>query len=207
MADFYIAKLRISGDGKETSVVDFTDGLNIVCGPSNTGKSYIVEIIDFLFGSSRVPFDKTLGYDTFEMVIKTIRGTITVRRQMDARKINVTSSDRRIESGDYGTTSGKLNVNEDLWFKLMGIEDKHEEIDEIIASHLKKGWTLSRISKPSLAILRLAIYEMKYLDNVPQSVSINEAVELAKKYTIDESKFVNGILGTYSREFSGKSEK
>ena len=207
MADFYIAKLRISGDGKETSVVDFTDGLNIVCGPSNTGKSYIVEIIDFLFGSSRVPFDKTLGYDTFEMVIKTIRGTITVRRQMDARKINVTSSDRRIESGDYGTTSGKLNVNEDLWFKLMGIEDKHEEIDEIIASHLKKGWTLSRISKPSLAILRLAIYEMKYLDNVPQSVSINEAVELAKKYTIDESKFVNGILGTYSREISGKSEK
>ena len=128
MADFYIAKLRISGDGKETSVVDFTDGLNIVCGPSNTGKSYIVEIIDFLFGSSRVPFDKTLGYDTFEMVIKTIRGTITVRRQMDARKINVTSSDRRIESGDYGTTSGKLNVNEDLWFKLMGIEDKHEII-------------------------------------------------------------------------------
>ncbi|RGH61720.1 transcription antitermination factor NusB [Ruminococcus sp. TF12-19AC] len=88
-----------------------------------------------------------------------------------------------------------------------GIEDKHEEIDEIIASHLKKGWTLSRISKPSLAILRLAIYEMKYLDNVPQSVSINEAVELAKKYTIDESKFVNGILGTYSREISGKSEK
>lgn len=88
-----------------------------------------------------------------------------------------------------------------------GIEDKHGEIDEIIASHLKKGWTLSRISKPSLAILRLAIYEMKYLDNVPQSVSINEAVELAKKYTIDESKFVNGILGTYSREFLGKSEK
>ena len=88
-----------------------------------------------------------------------------------------------------------------------GIEDKREEIDEIIASHLKKGWTLSRISKPSLAILRLAIYEMKYLDNVPQSVSINEAVELAKKYTIDESKFVNGILGTCSREFSGKSEK
>ena len=82
-----------------------------------------------------------------------------------------------------------------------------EEIDEIIASHLKKGWTLSRISKPSLAILRLAVYEMKYLDNVPQSVSINEAVELAKKYTIDESKFVNGILGTYSREISGKSEK
>lgn len=128
MADFYIEKLRISGDGKETSFVDFTDGLNIVCGPSNTGKSYIVEIIDFLFGSSRVPFDKTLGYDTFEMVIKTVRGKVTVQRQLDARKIYVNSSDELIESGDYGTTSGKLNVNEDLWFKLMGIDDKHQII-------------------------------------------------------------------------------
>jgi hypothetical protein len=125
MADFYIEKIRISGDGKETSVVDLKEGLNIICGPSNTGKSYIIEIIDFLFGSSRVPFDKNLGYNTFEMVIKTARGQITVRRQLDVRKINVYSSDSLIKSGDYGTTNGKLNVNEDLWFKLMGIEDRH----------------------------------------------------------------------------------
>ena len=81
-----------------------------------------------------------------------------------------------------------------------GIEDKHEEIDEIIAKQIKKGWTLSRISKPSLAILELAVYEIKYLDNVPASVAINEAVELAKKYTIDESGFVNGILGSFVRD-------
>ena len=82
-----------------------------------------------------------------------------------------------------------------------GIEDKHEEIDEIIASHLKKGWTLSRISKPSLAILRLAIYEMKYLDNVPQSVSINEAVELAKIYGGENSyRFINGLLDQALKE-------
>lgn len=128
MADFYIEMLRISGNGKETSVVNFTEGLNIVCGPSNTGKSYIIEILDFLFGSSRVPFDKTLGYDTFEIVIKTVRGTITMQRQLDAPKIKVSSSDRLVNSGDYGTTSGKLNVNEDLWFKLMGIEEKHQII-------------------------------------------------------------------------------
>lgn len=80
-----------------------------------------------------------------------------------------------------------------------GIELKKDEIDEEISKFLKKGWTLSRISKPSLAILRLAIYEIKYLDNVPDSVSVNEAVELAKKYTIDESRFVNGILGSFIR--------
>lgn len=132
MTDFFIKKLKIFGKEKETSIVGFSDGLNIICGPSNTGKSYIVEIIDFLFGSSRVPFDKTLGYDTFEMDVKTSRGQITVHRQIDARKVKVISSDPTIESGDYGTTSGTLNVNEDLWLKLMGIEDRHQ----VIRNHL-----------------------------------------------------------------------
>ena len=81
-----------------------------------------------------------------------------------------------------------------------GIVSAKEELDEIISRYLKKGWTLSRISKPSLAILELAVYEIKYLDNVPASVAINEAVELAKKYTIDESGFVNGILVSFVRD-------
>lgn len=83
-----------------------------------------------------------------------------------------------------------------------GLQSKREDIDSEISKYLKKGWTLSRISKASLAILRLAIYEMKYVDSVPYSVSINEAVELAKKYTIDESRFVNGILGAFARDNS-----
>lgn len=87
-----------------------------------------------------------------------------------------------------------------------GIEDKKEELDEIISKYLKKGWSLSRLSKPSLAILRLAVYEIKYLENVPESVSVNEAVELAKKYTIDESGFVNGILGSFIRDNQEESK-
>lgn len=87
-----------------------------------------------------------------------------------------------------------------------GIEDKKDEIDDEIKKYLKQGWSISRISKPSLAILRLAIYEIKYVSGVPLSVSINEAVELAKKYTIDESKFVNGILGSFVRDNSEKKE-
>jgi N utilization substance protein B len=87
------------------------------------------------------------------------------------------------------------------------IEEKESELDEIIKKYLKKGWTLSRISKPSLAILRLAIYEIKYVDKVPDSVAINEAVELAKKYTIDESGFVNGILGSFNRDRKAEEKK
>lgn len=87
------------------------------------------------------------------------------------------------------------------------IECKQSEIDEIISKYLKKGWSISRISRPSLAILRLAIYEIKYLDSVPQSVSINEAVELSKKYSIGESKFVNGVLGAFVRELEAGETK
>ena len=82
---------------------------------------------------------------------------------------------------------------------VMGIEAVQDEIDADIARFLKKGWSLSRISRTSLTILRLAVYEIKFLDSIPDSVSVNEAVELAKKYTIDESGFVNGILGSLIR--------
>ena len=85
-----------------------------------------------------------------------------------------------------------------------GIEDKRDEIDSLISSKLKKGWSLRRLSKPSLAILRLAVYEIIYLENIPDGVAVNEAVELAKKYTIDESGFINGILGSVVREKEGK---
>ncbi len=87
------------------------------------------------------------------------------------------------------------------------IEDKQNELDAEISKFLKKGWTVSRISKTSLAILRLAFYEIKNVDKVPYSVSINEAVELAKKYTIDEYRFINGVLGSYVRSLNSEAEQ
>ena len=77
---------------------------------------------------------------------------------------------------------------------------KQEEADEIIKRNLK-GWTIDRISKVSLAILRMAVYEMMYMDDIPVNVSINEAVELAKKYAADDDfAFINGTLGSVSRD-------
>ncbi|MDO4531767.1 MAG: transcription antitermination factor NusB [Bacillota bacterium] len=69
-----------------------------------------------------------------------------------------------------------------------------EEIDAILAESAK-GWDLSRMNKVDLAILRLAVYEMKFGDT-PVGVAINEAVELAKKFSSDEAPaFINGVLG------------
>ena len=71
---------------------------------------------------------------------------------------------------------------------------KSEEIDSLLNSHTK-GWKTSRMNKVDLSILRLALYEMKWDPEIPESVAINEAVELAKKYSGEDGpSFVNGVL-------------
>lgn len=74
-----------------------------------------------------------------------------------------------------------------------------DAIDEVIEKY-SIGWKKERLPKVTLAILRLAIAEIMYLDSVPSSVSANEAVELAKKYgASSDASFINGILGSYIR--------
>ena len=80
------------------------------------------------------------------------------------------------------------------------IENNASDIDELISKYLSKGWKISRISRVSLALLRVAVYEMKYVSAVPVSVAINEAVELAKKYSADDASFINGVLGAVAKE-------
>ncbi len=80
-----------------------------------------------------------------------------------------------------------------------GVSGSIAELDGIISSN-SIGWKIGRISKTSLCILRLAIYEMKYMSDIPVSVSINEAVELCKKYaTENDASFVNGILSSVAK--------
>ncbi|MBR4116638.1 MAG: transcription antitermination factor NusB [Clostridia bacterium] len=80
-----------------------------------------------------------------------------------------------------------------------GVYDKLELIDGIISENAI-GWKIGRISKVSLCILRLAIFEIKFMDDIPVSVSINEAVELAKKYaTKEDASFINGILSSVEK--------
>ncbi len=83
---------------------------------------------------------------------------------------------------------------------VLGIEKNIEEIIKLITKNLKENWKIERISKIDLAILKLAIYEIKFTET-PFKVVINEAVELAKKYGEDASKnFVNGILASIVKE-------
>lgn len=79
-----------------------------------------------------------------------------------------------------------------------GVREHAREIDETIAPCLR-GWTLDRLSRVDLAILRLSVYEMRYA-GLAAGVSITEALRLARKFSAEEScPFINGVLGTISR--------
>jgi N utilization substance protein B len=87
-----------------------------------------------------------------------------------------------------------------------GILQTHEELDSILEKYLK-NWKLSRISKIEHTIFILAIYELKYQQNVPGKVVINEAIELGKKYSTKESAgFLNGILDNIFKQELKRSE-
>ena len=88
-----------------------------------------------------------------------------------------------------------------------GVLEHDEELCGIIAKYSAKR-ALSRIAKVNLTILKIAVYEMKYCDRVPNAAAINEAVELAKKYSQkSDSGFINGILNSYMRELNGADKR
>ena len=81
-----------------------------------------------------------------------------------------------------------------------GIVSHMDELDEHIRTHAI-GWSLDRISRIAVAVLRTAIYEAKYAEEIPVRVAVNEAVEIAKKYDTPETvSFINGVLGGILKE-------
>lgn len=80
-----------------------------------------------------------------------------------------------------------------------GVFENLDIIDEIISNHLE-NWKLERVPKADLALLRLAVYEMKFCSDIPVNVSVNEVVELAKTYSGEKDPaYINGVLGSISR--------
>ncbi len=102
----------------------------------------------------------------------------------------VEKEDLRVKATDEEITEVKKKVSD--------IVEKLDEIDKQI-SEKTTGWTIDRFGKVELTVVRLAVYEILFDDETPVSVSINEAVELAKKYARDESgAFVNGVLAKFA---------
>lgn len=94
------------------------------------------------------------------------------------------------------------DVEEDIDFfreVASGVVEKKDELDQRISGFLKK-WSINRIPKLDKAILEVAFYEILYREDIPVSVSINEAVRLSKKYgTTDSSSYINGVLSSFEK--------
>lgn len=90
---------------------------------------------------------------------------------------------------------GETFIPEYLDELVAGVLKHQDELDQTIKEHLQKKWRIDRIAKMDLIILRIAIYEINYVSGIPNTVAVNEAVELTKTFSDDRSrKFVNGVL-------------
>jgi N utilization substance protein B len=105
------------------------------------------------------------------------------------------------------TDDPEVRENQYIRNIFFGVAEKKEELNGIISS-LSPARKLSRISKVSLALLQLALFEIYHVEAIAESVSINEAVELAKIYDDDKApSFINGLLGNAVREKNGEAKK
>lgn len=125
---FYIEKIIVTGSGKTDSIIELSNGVNIIYGPSNTGKTYIVKCIDYMFGSEREPIDISTGYQYIKIIVRTQCGLITMSRKIGENKIEVSSNDNNVPSGKYATKASRTNYDKTInsvWLSLIGINDLH----------------------------------------------------------------------------------
>lgn len=131
MNRFYIEKLMVSGGGHHTSVIDFKPGLNFILGPSNTGKSLVMDCLDYMFGftpkknkPSKI-VDNNNGYEWITLQLATANGTVILERKIGESKITVSGSDPTVEHGKYSVGhAAKKNINT-VYLHLLGIDEPH----------------------------------------------------------------------------------
>lgn len=131
MNRFYIDKLIVSGGGHTTTVIDFKPGLNFILGPSNTGKSLVMDCLDYAFGftpkknrPSKI-VDNNYGYERIALHLVTDNGTVILERKIGDTKIAVSGTDPTVDHGTYSVGhKSKKNINA-VYLHLLGIDEVH----------------------------------------------------------------------------------
>lgn len=121
MSKFYIKKLTAYGENKKESSIEFSPYLTIICGASNTGKTYIFKCIKYLFGSDKLEIKVNSGYTKFSMVLCVNNNDITFTREINSSDIEVISNYKDIENGIYSTDYEKENNINSIYLRLFGI--------------------------------------------------------------------------------------
>ena len=148
---FYIKKLIISGKDKKDAAVEFSQGVNIICGPSNTGKTKIFKCIYYILGGEKSPLDPTMGYTKIELILSVHNKEISFVRELNNSKIHVDSKYDKVLSGEYSASTGgkyEKTINS-IWMSLIGIDEKKN----IIKSAKYKRQVLSILTIAHLFML------------------------------------------------------
>jgi len=131
MNRFHIEKLIVSGGGHNATVIDFKPGLNFILGPSNTGKSLVMDCLDYMFGftprknrPSKI-VDNNYGYERIALHLKTNEGIVVFERKIGDTKIAVSGTDPTVDHGQYSVGhTAKKNINS-VYLQLLGITEPH----------------------------------------------------------------------------------
>lgn len=146
MNRFYLKKLIVTGGQHQSSVIEFNRGFNLIIGPSNTGKSFIMDCLDYALGatpSKRHPskvLDANNGYELISLELITQGGCVTLNRKIGDSKIEVISSDSSIENGCYSVSKqAKKNINS-VFLSLLGIDSDHKILSSEKGDTQKLSW-------------------------------------------------------------------
>lgn len=161
MNGFIIKRLTVSGEGHSPSTIDFSDRVNLIIGPSNTGKSLIMDCIDYVFGftpKSDKPskiVDNNNGYTHIELVLDSDNGSLTLKREIGSTKIEVISGISNIDCGFYSADhKAKKNIS-DILLYLIGIDTTHKVLASQAGKTQKLTWR---------TILHLFLMKQKDID-------------------------------------------
>lgn len=197
MQAFMIEKLRVSGAGKIEGIVEFTDGLNIIQGRSNTGKTWILKCIYYLFSSDTRPYSPLTGYTDIEGVFMTKRyGRIKISRKLDEETVMVIADNEEILDGEYATNykkEGQKYLN-DLWLRIIGL-------DETIKVPSNARYARERISWTNIASVFFADEnEIDKSDSIVIEDSRYETPLIASLYFLLTGDYKEGIAEIPKKE-------
>lgn len=192
MINFFVKSITASGKGKTTSTVEFIDGVNIIKGDSDTGKTKVISSILFAMGAKHKPFAQKTGYDTVTLVIGTPHGDITFSRRYSANLIEVQSENSDIEDGTYTTqyNTDRTPINS-VWLTLMGIEGQPEVAKNKRSEKYRLTWN--------------TLMKLFYIDEqeICRETSIIEPVQYVEKTLL-----LSSILYLiYGKDFSSQNPK
>lgn len=146
MNRFYLKKLIVAGGQHQSSVIEFNQGFNLIIGPSNTGKSFIMDCLDYVLGATPTKthpskvIDANNGYELISLELITQGGCVTLNRKIGDSKIEVISSDSSIENGCYSVSNqAKKNINS-VFLSLLGIDSDHKILSSEKGDTQKLSW-------------------------------------------------------------------